>query len=171
MCSVARGKTLRRQDVHGRLVRVERRLVRGRDLGRGLVLQAGLDQHPVLAAVEPLVPQVADVGDVLDVEDREAVVQQHPTDEVGEQVAPQVPDVRVAVDGGTAGVHPDATGLDRLDRPDGAAEGVAEAEGHMAMLPGADFGAGASVGRRASSRSPVYSRRCAAPHPAPSRSA
>ena len=57
------------QDVDRRLVGVEGRLVGGGDLGRRLVLEAGLDQHPVLAAVEPLVAQVADVGDVLDVED------------------------------------------------------------------------------------------------------
>ena len=132
---------VRGQDVDGCLVRVERGLVRGRDLGGGLVLEAGRDEHPVLATVEPLVAQVADVGDVLDVEDLEAVVQQDPADEVREQVAAQVADVRVAVDRGAAGVHPDATGLDRLDRSNGAAEGIAKAQGHRAMLPGAALGA------------------------------
>ena len=63
---------VRGQDVDGGLVGVEGRLVGGGDLGRRLVLEAGLDEHPVLAAVEPLVAQMADVGDVLDVEDRAA---------------------------------------------------------------------------------------------------
>ena len=89
------------------------------------------DEHPVLAAVEPLVAEVAHVGDVLDVEDLDAVVEQHAPDQVREQVAAQVADVGVAVDGRAAGVHPDATRLDRLDRADGSGEGVAEAQGHM----------------------------------------
>ena len=65
-----------RQDVDERLVGVERRLIGIGDLGGRLVLESGLDQHPVLAAVELVLPQVPDVGDVLDVEDLEAVVQQ-----------------------------------------------------------------------------------------------
>ena len=66
---------------------------------RRLGLEARGDEHPVLAPVEPLVAQVADVGDVLHVEHRDAVVQQRPADEVGEEVAAQVADVRPAVDG------------------------------------------------------------------------
>ena len=125
---------VRRQDVDERLVGVEGGLVRGRDLGGRLVLEPGLDQHPVLAAVEPLVAQVADVGDVLDVEDLEPVVEQGPPDQVGQEVAAQVADVGVAVDRRAAGVHPDAAGLERLDRADRAGEGVAQAEGHGAGL-------------------------------------
>ena len=72
------------------------------------MLEPGRDEHPVLAAVEPLVAQVADVGDVLDVEDLDPVVQERPPDQVGQQVAAQVADVGVAVDGRAAGVHPEA---------------------------------------------------------------
>ena len=123
-----------RQDVHGSLVGVEGRLVGRGDLGRRLVLETGRDEHPVLAAVESLVAEVADVGDVLHVEDGDAVVQQRSADEVGEEVAPQVPDVGVPVHGRAAGVHAHPPGLDRFDRPDRAAQGVAQAQGHPAML-------------------------------------
>ena len=101
----------------------------------------------------------------------EAVVQQDPADQVGEQVAAQVPDVRVAVDGRAARVHPDATGLDRLDRSDGAGEGVAKAEGHGKARGGWGRGHRTRALEGPSARSPVYSRRCAAPRPAPPLSA
>ena len=78
MCSVARGKTWAGRMLTSGLVGVERRLVGVGDLGRRLVLEPGRDEHPVLAAVEPLVAQVADVGDVLDVEDLDAVVEERP---------------------------------------------------------------------------------------------
>jgi hypothetical protein len=123
-----------RQDVDRRFVGVECGLVRIGDLGRGLVLQAGGNQHRVLTAVEALVAQMAHVGDVLDVEDLDAVVQERPPDEVGQQVAAQVSDMRVAVDGRTACVHPDPAGLERIDLFDRAGERVAESEGHTSML-------------------------------------
>ena len=127
MCSVARGKTCAGRMFTSGLVGVEGGLVRGGDLGRRLGLEAGLDEHPVLAAVEPLVAQVPDVGDVLDVEDVEAVVEQRPPDEVGEQVGAQVADVGVAVDRRAARVHPHAARLERLDRLDGRVQRVAQA--------------------------------------------
>ncbi len=65
------------QDVDQGLVGMERGFVRVGDLGRGLVLEPGLDQHPVLTPVEVVLAQVSDVGDVLDVEHLEPVVQQH----------------------------------------------------------------------------------------------
>ena len=105
MCSVP-WEDVGRQDVHERGVGVEGRLVRVGDLLRGLVLETGGDEHPVLAAVEALVAEVADVGDVLDLEDVDAVVEDRPADEVGEHERPEVADVRVAVDGRAAGVHP-----------------------------------------------------------------
>jgi hypothetical protein len=77
---------------------------------------------------------MADIGDVLHLEDVDAVVQQRPPDEVGEQVAAQVADVRVAIDGRAAGVHPDPTGLERLDRLDLPAQGVAEAQCHRGAM-------------------------------------
>ena len=119
-----------RQDVHERLVGMERRLVGVGDLGGRLLLEPGRDEHPVLAAVEALVPQVPDVGDVLDVEHVEPVVDEGPADQVGQQVRAQVPDVGVPVDGRAAGVHPDTPGLERHDRLDGPGQGVAEAQGH-----------------------------------------
>ena len=129
------------EDVDERLVGVERGLVCGRDLGRRFVLQARLDEHPVLAAIELVVAQVADVGDVLDVEHVDAVIQQHAPDEVRQQVAPQVADVGVAVDGRAARVHPDATRLQRLDGPHLAGQRVAQSEGHRGA-PGGVRGVG-----------------------------
>ena len=86
MCSVARGKTWAGRMLTSGLVGVEGGLVGVGDLGRRLVLETGRDEHPVLAAIEALVAQVPDVGDVLDVEHVDAVVQQRPPDEVGQQV-------------------------------------------------------------------------------------
>ena len=119
MCSVARGKTCA-----GRMLTSASSSWNAASYAAAisagvLRLEPGLDEHPVLAAVEPLVPQVADVGDVLDVEDLEPVVQERPADEVGEQVTAQVADVGVAVDRRPARVHPDPAGLERLDRFDG----------------------------------------------------
>ena len=119
-----------RQDVHERGVGMERRLVRGRDLGRRLRFQAGRHEHPVLAAVEALVPQVPHVRDVLDVEDVEAVVEERPPDQVREEVAAQVADVGVAVDGRAAAVHRHPARLDRVHGLDLAGERVPEAQGH-----------------------------------------
>ena len=130
-----------REDVDERLVVVERGLVCGRDLGGRLVLEARLNEHPVLASIELVVAQVADVGDVLDVEHLDAVIQQHAPDEVREEVAPQVADMGVAVDGRAAGVHPDATRLQRLDGPHLAGQRVAQSEGHRGA-PGGIRGVG-----------------------------
>ncbi len=118
------------QDVDRRLVDVECRLVRVGDLRGRLVLQAGGDEHPILAAVEALVAEVADVGDVLDVEDLDAVVEEHAPDQVGEHERPEVADVGEAVDGRAARIHPDAATVRRENRLNGPAEGVPEAEGH-----------------------------------------
>src|SRR5439155_9003701 len=90
------------QDVHRRLVGVEGGFVCGSDLGRRFRLKPSGDEHPVLAPVESLVPQVADIGDVLDVQDIEAVVEQDAPDEVSQQIAAQVADMRIAVHGRSA---------------------------------------------------------------------
>ena len=129
------------EDVHERRVGVERGLVRVRDLGRRLALEARLHEHPVLASIELVVAQVADVGDVLDVEDVDAVVQQHAPDEVRQQERAEVADVGVAVDRRAARVHPDATRLQRLDRPHLAGQRVAQAESHRGA-PGGVRGVG-----------------------------
>ena len=124
------GEHVRGQDVHERLVGVEGRLVRVGDLGGRPVFEPGGHEHPVLATIEPLVSQVPDVGDVLDVEHLEPVIQQGPPEDVGEQVRAQVADVGVPVHGRAARVHPDAPGLQWHDRLHGPGEGVAEAQGH-----------------------------------------
>ena len=122
---------VRGQDVDQRLVGVEGRLVRVGDLSRSLVFEAGGDEHRIGSAVEPLVAQVSDVGDVLDLEDVDAVIKQRPPDQVGKEIAAQVADVGVAVDGRAAGVHPHPAGLERLDGFDPSSEGVAEAQRHQ----------------------------------------
>ena len=61
----------------------------------------------------------------------DAVVEQRPPDEVGQQVAAQVADVGVAVDGRAAGVHPDPSGDEGLDRVDPPGQGVAQSEAHL----------------------------------------
>ncbi len=142
-----------RQDVDQRLVGVERGLVGRGDLGRRLRFQPGLDEHRVRAAVESLVAEVADVGDVLDVQHLDAVVDQHPPDEVGQDVAAQVADVRIAVDGRSAGVHPDPPGHERLDWFDRPGEGVAQAQGHVPAI--------LAAARRDDPRSPARDLRTA----------
>src|SRR4029453_2810644 len=74
---------------------------------------------------------VPDVGDVLDVEDGHAVVQDDPPDEIREEEGPQVADVGVAVDGRPAGVHPQPGAVGRLDGRERAGERVANVEGHL----------------------------------------
>ena len=172
MCSVARGKTCAGQDVDERLVGVEGRLVRVRDLGRRLVLEAGLDEHPVLAAVEPLVAQVAHVGDVLDVEDLDPVVQQGPPDQVGEQV--RCAGCRRGRSGRRSGrTCTSGRGRARAARSGGPSGRGCRAGGGSrgrTRLGGRrpSYRAGAGSPGRASGDPPVYSRRCAA-GPVPSR--
>ena len=69
---------VRRQDVDGGFVGVERRFVGVGDLGRRAVLETRLDEHRIVAPIEALVPEMADVGHVLDVTDLEAVVERGP---------------------------------------------------------------------------------------------
>ncbi len=120
------GEDVGGQDVDQRLVLVEAGLVGIGDLRGRLRLQAGRDQHPVLATIEAFVPEVPDVGDVLDVEDRDAVVQERATDQVREQVAAEVPDVRPAVDGRAARVHAHGSGVAERDGLDASRERVAK---------------------------------------------
>ena len=141
MCSVARGKTWA-----GRMLTSASSAWNAASYAAAisavdLCSRPGLDEHPVLAAIELVVAQVADVGDVLDVEHVDAVVQQHAPDQVRQQVAPQVADVGVAVDGRAARVHPDATRLQRLDGPHLAGQRVAQSEGHRGA-PGGVRGVG-----------------------------
>ena len=128
------GEHVGREDVHGRLVGVEGSLVGVGDLGGRLVLEPGGDEHPVLASIEALVAEMADIGDVLDVENRDSVVEEDAPDQVREEERPQVPDMRIAVDGRAAGVHPDPLAVGRLDRVDGPGEGVSETKGHAGIV-------------------------------------
>ena len=132
MCSVARGKTWAGSRLRSAASAWKAASYASAISGRCLVLEAGRDQHAVLAAVEALVAEVADVGDVLDLEDVDAVVEDGATDQVGEEERPEVADVGVAVDGRAAGVHPEAPAVARLDGFDGAGQGVAETERHCA---------------------------------------
>lgn len=75
---------------------------------------------------------MANVGDVLDLDDIQPVIQQDASDEVGQEECPEVADVGEAVHRGAAGVHPDQPGLEGLNGTDGATEGIVEAEGHRA---------------------------------------
>ena len=111
---------------------MECRLVGVGNLLRGLVLETGRDEHPVLTAIEPLVAHVTDVGDVLHVEHGDPVVQRNAPNEVGQQERPEVADVGVAIHRGAAGVHAEARAVERLDRFDRARQRVAKAEGHRA---------------------------------------
>jgi hypothetical protein len=124
---------VRRQDVDRGLVGMEGGLVRGGDRPDRLRFEPCLDEHRILAAIEPLVAEVAHVGHVLDVQHLEAVVERHPSDQVGEDEAAEVPDVGVAVDGRAAGVHPEMAGLERFDRFETPGQGVVEAE-HRALV-------------------------------------
>ena len=126
-----------RQQVHRRRVDVERLLVCGRDLGRAPAFQAGSHEHAVLALVEPLVPHVAHVGDVLDLEHAQPVVDEGPSDEVRQEERPEVADVRVAVHRRTAAVHPHEPRLDGLHGLDAAGQRVAQPEGHRGHASGA----------------------------------
>ena len=119
---------VRRQEVEQRGIGVECRLVGVRDLAGGAALEPRGDEHRVHLAPRRVLAEVPDVRDVLDVQDLEPVVQQGSPDEVGEEEGPEVADVRVAVDGRAARVHPDPAGLQRLDRDDLAPERVPQTE-------------------------------------------
>ena len=100
-------------DVEERDVSLERARVVVGDLLRRPLLQPGADQHLVLAAIEVVLGQVADVGDVHHLPDVVAAVLEDAAEEVGEQERAQVADVHVAVHGGAAGIDAHAPGLER----------------------------------------------------------
>ena len=124
-----------RLEVEGGRVGQVRLGVEGGDLGRRLVLQAGRDQHPVLAAVELLVGHVPDVGDVLHLADLGPARLQGPPEQVGQQEAAQVADVGVAVHGRPAGVHGDPPGRPRPHRLLGPGQGVGDLQHGIEDMP------------------------------------
>ena len=109
---------VRGKQVEQRRVGVEGRLVGIGDLAGGPPLEPRRDEHRIHLVPGGVFPEMPHVGDVLDVQDLQPVVQEGASDQVGEEERPEVPDVRVAVDGRATGVHPDATGLERFDGQD-----------------------------------------------------
>src|SRR6185503_4588883 len=100
------------------------------DLAGAAALEARGDEHRVDLAAGGVRTQVADVRDVLDMEDLDAVVEHGPPDEVSEEERPKVPDVGVAVHRRAARVHPKPTGLERLDGDHRSRQRVPEPERH-----------------------------------------
>src|SRR5579859_3634013 len=117
-----------RQDVDRCLVFEPRPGVELGNLGGGLALHFGRELHAILALVEGVVAEVADIGDVLDVPDPIAEVDQGAAQDVREEEAAQVADMRVAVDGRATGVDAHEAGNVRLERLDAAAQRVVEAD-------------------------------------------
>ena len=78
---------------------------------------------------------MADVGDVLDVQDLDAVIEERSPDKVREEKRPEIADMRVAIDRRTARIHSNPPPVRGLDGFDGATERVPELEGHAESLP------------------------------------
>ena len=116
----------RRSDVHLADVGHERVGVVGGDLVGRLVLQTGGDEHLVLASVERVIGEVADICDVHDLMGWKAEVGQAAAKEVRQHERPQVADVHVAVHGWTAGVDPHHAVVDRPELLPRASEGVVQ---------------------------------------------
>ena len=95
------------------------------DLHRLQLLRTGALRHAVLAIVE----EVPDVGDVAHVAHAVAEEKQGPVDDVEAHEGAAVAEVRGAVDGRSADVHPDKAGVERFEVDLLAAEGVVELEG------------------------------------------
>ena len=116
----------RRPDVElSDVVQERARVVRRDVLGR-LVLQPRRDEHLVFAAVECVVGEVADVGDVHHLLGLVAEVLEAAAQDVGQHERTQIPDVDVAVDSGTAGIDPHHPFLERLHLLLGPRQGAVE---------------------------------------------
>ena len=94
----------RRADVDPADVVEERLGVGGGDLFRRLLLESRRDEHLVLAAVERVVGEMADVGDVHDLLAAVAEVVEAAAKKVWQHERPQIADVGEAIDRGTARV-------------------------------------------------------------------
>ena len=164
MCSVARGKTCAGRMLTAASSAWNAASYASAISARRLVLEAGLDEHPVLAAIEVVVAQVPDVGDVLDVEHVEAVVQQDAPDEVGQQV--RCAGCRRGRSGRrsgrrcTSGRGPARAA--RRARPT-RRQRVAEAQGHGAIVEA--LGAGRPTARKGFRRTARILRADASPDP------
>jgi hypothetical protein len=77
-----------------------------------------------------LVAEVPDVGDVLDVDHRDPVVENHPPDEVGQERTSAGFRRGISVDGRPARVHPEPPAVGGVDRLERSGQRVAQAERH-----------------------------------------
>ena len=73
---------------------------------------------------------VVDVGDVHDVADVVSALAEEAVEQIDGDKCAEVADVAVVVDGGAAGVHADAVGVDRMEVFDLAGESVVETKRH-----------------------------------------
>ena len=105
------GEFLRGDDVELALVAEEPVGVELGDLGGGFALGYGGGDDFVAALLQDFLAHMADVGDVLDVDDLQAVELEGAAYPVGHQVGSEVADVGVAVHGWAAGVHFDDAAL------------------------------------------------------------
>ena len=101
--------------VQPRLVAMETASVQLGDLLDGLALGQGGEDHLVATGLHQFLTHMADVGNVLDVMDLEAVMHEGPANPVGHHVGPQVADMGVAINGRPAGVHAHFARLCGLD--------------------------------------------------------
>ena len=109
---MARGKFVGGKDVHLGFVGVEGFGVEVGNLPGSLALGKGGENYLVAAPLQLLLPHVAHVGDVLDVDDLSAPFGKGASYPVGHEVGAQVAHVGVAVNGGAASVD---AGYARLD--------------------------------------------------------
>ncbi len=111
----------------GRVVHERRGVVRG-DLRGRFVLQASRDEHLVLAAIERVVCEVTNIGDVHHLFGLVAEIFEAPAQEVRQHEGAQVSHVDVAVHGRSAGIDPHDSFTHRLKVLLGAGEGVVDPE-------------------------------------------
>ena len=103
------------QDVEPGFVAVKAAGVELGDFRHRLALGQGGQDHLVAAGFHQFLAHMADVGDVLDVADFEAVARQGAAEPVGHHIGAQVADVGIAVYRGAAGVHPHHARRGRLN--------------------------------------------------------
>ena len=123
------------QDVQPFLIAVEPSGVQFGDLLHRLAFGKGGQDHLVPARFHQLLPHVADVGDVLDVLNFEAMMRQGAPNPVGHHVGAQVADVGVPVHRRPAGVHTDNARLRRFDFFYPLSEGIVYVQQSNCPLP------------------------------------
>ena len=121
------GEHVGRLDVGAFLVLPEPFGVELADFLEGFALGQRGHDHLVAAGLGQFLPHVADIGDVLDVVDLEAIGLEDAADPVRHHVGPEVTDVGVPVDGWPAGVHGNPARRDRPNLFDVFRQGVVDA--------------------------------------------